>query len=198
MKGAFVSAAVTQDQELFGVRPRWSNTCCRLHADKKRLLQTVGEQKLISLHPSYICVYLYRMANYLHRRGHNLLARAVWQVNFLLTGADVSPAAEIGEGLLILSPAGISLMGRAGRNLTVMPCAGFGGEMGTFDDVGAGPGLPWLGDDVILEPHSGILGAIRVGHRVRVCAGVVLTKPSPDDTVVEGPVPRFLSRRVSP
>jgi serine O-acetyltransferase len=138
---------------------------------------------------------LYRIAHHLFRRGHTLSSRIVWQINFLVTGADISPASELGPGLLILMPAGVALMGRAGRNLTVMPCAGLGGEMGSFSDVGAGPGLPYLGDDVVLESHSGVLGPVRVGNRVRIRPHIALVHDAPDDTIAEGPPPRFFKRR---
>src|SRR4029077_20112239 len=111
---------------------------------------------------------------------------------------DISPPAELGEGLVIMSPAGTAISGVADRNLTLMPCAGVGGEVGRWEDVGAGPGLPVLGSDVVLEPHCGVLGPIRVGHRVRLCAGVVVTRDVADDTMVEGPALRFLRRRDLP
>lgn len=174
----------------------WADVQNRLQADRRRLLEAFGDNAgPLAFHPSFVCVWLYRVANYQWRRGRPVLARCFWQLNFLLTGADISPATEIGEGLLILSPAGVALMGTAGRNLTVMPCSGFGGEMGRPEDIGAGPGLPLLEDDVVLEPHCGILGPVRVGSRVRVGAGAILTKDVPDDTVVEGPPPRFVGRR---
>jgi serine O-acetyltransferase len=146
-------------------------------------------------HPSFICVLLYRISRHLLLRRHSLAARVVWQLNFLITGADVSPAAELGEGLLIMSPAGTSLMGVAGKNLTVMPCSGIGGEMGTLQDIGAGPGLPVLQDDVLLEPHAGVLGPVRVGSRVRVRAGQVLTKDAPDDSDIVGPAARLTTQK---
>jgi serine acetyltransferase len=180
-------------------RMGWNETRARMRADYRRLAAVLQRQQgaaaMVRLHPSYICVFLYRISHYLLRGGHWLGARAVWQLNFMLTGADISPAADIGEGLLILSPAGVALMGAAGRNLTVMPCGGIGGEMGSLEDVGAGPGLPLLQDDVVLEPHGGVLGPVRVGNRVRVRAGVVLTKDAPDDSDIEGPAPRFIGRR---
>jgi serine O-acetyltransferase len=154
-----------------------------------------GSAFALSLHPSFLCVFLYRISNYLTRRGLALVARAVWQLNFLITGADISPGCNFGGGLLIVSPAGTSLMGSAGKNMTVMPCSGIGGEMGSDLDVGAGPGLPLLQDDVLLEPHAGILGPVRVGNRVRVRAGVVLTKDAPDDADVVGAAPRFIARK---
>jgi len=179
-------------------RLRWSEVRARLRADRRRLLDVLERQPggavMPALHPAYVCVFLYRVSNYLWRRGRPLAARVVWQINFLVTGADISPAAEAGGGLLILSPSGAAMMGRAGRNLTLMPCAGLGGEMGTVEDIGAGPGLPFVQDDVVLEPHSGVLGPVRVGNRVRVRAGVVLTKDAPDDSVAEIVSPRFIRR----
>jgi acetyltransferase-like isoleucine patch superfamily enzyme len=86
-------------------------------------------------------------------------------------------------------------MGHAGRNLTVMPCAGLGGEIGRRHDAGAGPGVPFLGDDVVLEPHCGVLGPVRVGNRVRVPAGIGLTRDVPDDAILEGARVRLLPRR---
>ena len=149
-------------------------------------------------HPSFVCALLFRLSNHSYRAGHQRLARLVWHLNVIATGADISEPNDIGEGLLITSPPGTAITAKAGRNLTVMPCAGLGGELGRWEDVGAGPGLPVLGDDVTLEPHSGVLGPVRIGHRVRLTAGTVVTQDVPDDTIVEGPRPRFVRRRDLP
>lgn len=173
----------------------WTEVKTLLAADRERLTRTLGPHACcLSLHPSYLCAFLYRISNYFWQRRSFFSARLVWQMNFWLTGADISPGCEIGAGMLILAPAGTAMMGRAGRNLTVMSCSGFGGEMGSLADIGAGPGLPYLEDDIVLEPHTAVLGPIRVGNRVRVRAGVILTKEAPDDTVIEGPPPRFHKR----
>jgi serine O-acetyltransferase len=169
-------------------------TIACLKADKRRLVSLHGGTG-ISFHPSFICVTLHRVSHHFFQSGHTLLARLVGQLNEMLTGADVSPAAEFGEGLVILTPPGIALSGKAGRNLTVMPCAGLGGELGRTEDVGGGPGLPVLGDDVVLEPHGGALGPVRIGSRVRVGAGVLVTTDVPDDSIVEGPRPRVMAQK---
>lgn len=182
-------------------RLTWRQTTGRLRADRRRLgevlavAQAAGSPVAITLHPSFICVLLYRISNHFYRAGHKYVARFFWQLNFLLTGADISEPADIDEGLVIMSPPGTAIMAKVGRNLTVMPCAGLGGELGRREDVGAGPGLPVVGDDVILEPHSGVLGPVVVGHRVRVPAGIGITRDVPDDTLLQGLEVRFLSRR---
>src|SRR5438105_5363064 len=108
------------------------------------------------MHPSFLCVLFYRLSNHFFRAGNKRIARVFWHLNMLITGADISPPVDLGGGLVIMTPAGTAIMGNAGRNLTVMACAGLGGEIGRHEDIGAGPGLPVLGDDVILEPHCGV------------------------------------------
>lgn len=169
-------------------------TISRIRADWGRLEEILGRR--ILFHVSLLCVLLYRISNHLFRARRRYLARMVWHANTVLTGADISPPADLGEGLVVLGPAGTAIMARAGRNLTVMPLAGIGSELGRRQDVGAGPGLPVLGDDVILEPHSGVLGPVRIGDRVRVGAGALATTDLEDDTRLEAPPPRFIKKRV--
>jgi serine O-acetyltransferase len=181
------------------MRLTWKQTCARLRVDHARLLLLLAARhpdppRRAWLHPSFVCVFLYRISNYFYRSDHKWLARILWHANLLLTGADISEPADLGEGLVICSPAGVAIMGTAGRNLTVMACAGLGAELGRHEDIGAGPGFCLIGDDVTLEPHSGILGPVRAGNRVRVGAGIALTHDVPDDTIVQGPPPRFIRR----
>jgi serine O-acetyltransferase len=180
-------------------RLSWAQTFSRIGADRRRLetlLKVEHERRgSVVFHPSFVCVFLYRISNHFFRAGHRYSARFVWHLNAMVTGADISEPADLGEGLVIMNAPGTAIMATAGKNLTVMPCAGLGGEVGRREDIGAGPGLPLLGDDVTLEPHAGVLGPVKVGHRVRVPAGIALTQDVSDDMVVEGPKPRFLHRR---
>jgi serine O-acetyltransferase len=175
----------------------WGETRRRMRADRARLAAVLeqwsgGPPAAIGLHPAHHCAVLYRLANHFARRGRRLTARFLWNLNFLLTGADISEYADLGEGLVILAPPGAVIAGKAGRNLTLMPCSGIGGEVGRFEDIGAGPGLAVLGDEVLIEPHAGVLGPFRIGDRVRIPAGVVITQDIPPDTVLDTPRVRFL------
>jgi serine O-acetyltransferase len=178
----------------------WKQTLARLRADRERLSMFLGSlgcqnPRWLILRPSFLCVFLYRVSNHFYRRDHRYTARFFWHLNVILTGADISAPNDLEGGLLVVSPPGIAIMGKAGRNLTVMPCAGLGSELGRWEDIGAGPGLPVLGDDVTLEPHSGVLGPARIGNRVRIRAGIAVTCDVSDDTLVEGPRPRIIKRR---
>ncbi|NLF30214.1 MAG: hypothetical protein GX591_04910 [Planctomycetes bacterium] len=175
----------------------------RLRCDHRRVVEQLGRQsarprRWAPLHPSFVCVLLHRISRWLFGRRRYYLARAVWHLNLLLTGADISENSDLGGGLLVVQPAGLAIMARAGRNLTVMPNAGLGGELGRDDDVGAGPGLPVVGDDVVLGAHAGILGPVRVGSRVLIRPGCAVLSDVPDDTLVEVPAPRRFPRKDTP
>jgi serine O-acetyltransferase len=177
----------------------WNETRARIRADRARLRAVIGAQTgesnpSLTLHPASLCVTLYRISNHFFRSGHRQLARLFWQLNVMLTGADISPRSDLGKGLVILGPAGVALSADAGRNLTIMPLAGIGSEIDRDSDIGAGPGLPVLGDDVILEPLAGILGPVRIGHRVRITGSTFVADDVANDSRVEGPRPRFLRR----
>jgi serine O-acetyltransferase len=177
-----------------------AETRARLAADRARL-QAAGAGAEVGhgvrgawlwLHPSWQCVWLHRWSHHAWRNGHPRWARLLWHLNTVLTGADISPPADLGPGLLVQLPMGVACSGRAGRNLTLMACAGLGSELGRRDDIGAGPGLPVLGDDVLIEPHGGVLGPVRVGDRVHIASGMALTVDAPADCRVEWPAPRVV------
>jgi serine O-acetyltransferase len=136
---------------------------------------------------------MYRWSHYLHLTGHKYGARVLWHLNGLVTGADIPPPIEIGPGFLIPCPSGAAVAGKAGRNFTVMMCSGIGGELGRHEDIGAGSGLPLLGDDVFMEPRTGVLGPVRVGNRVRIKAGATVTTDVADDVVACAPPARFFT-----
>ena len=184
-------------------RLTWKQTFARIRADRKRLEQILDDGEgntppFLMFHPSFVCVFLYRISNHFFRGGHKYVARFFWQCNAFVTGADISPPAELGEGLVILSPPGTAIMAKVGRNFTLMPLSGLGSELGRREDIGAGPGLPVVGDDVVMEPYTGVLGPIHIGDRVRITALAVAVKDVPDDTIVEGGQVRFLKRRDLP
>jgi serine O-acetyltransferase len=180
-------------------RLSWTETRARLRSDRERLRALRAQ---LAPYPSkgefcsaaFMSVLLYRLSNHLYRANHRWSARVIWHLNVLLTGADISEPADIGSGFVVLHPPGISIMGRAGRNLTVMACCGIGGEVGRQDDVSGWPGTPLLGDDIIMEPHSGIIGPVTIGSRVRVCSGAMVSRDVPADSVVEGPRVKILRR----
>jgi serine O-acetyltransferase len=182
-------------QNLPADRP-WRETRRRLELDRRRLAR--ADKKGTTATPSFpafTCVRLFRWSHYCHFRGWRRVSRWLWLANAYLTGADISPACEIGGGLFIPHPAGISLHCRAGDDLTLMAMTGIAtsldadGRLRGLDEASS------LGDGVRLAHHSGIYGAVGVGSRVRILPGCIVTKPVAPDTIL---VPRHLKFRRTP
>jgi serine O-acetyltransferase len=131
-----------------------------------------------------LSVALFRRAAARHRGGSKRRARALWRANMYLTGSDLAPDAVVGPGLVVPYPAGVSLFGTAGEDLTMHAQTMLVPEIDA-----AGPrrlsSAPLVGDRVTLDPHSGICGAARVGGDVRLLAGCILRDDAPDGVLVE-------------
>ena len=167
----------------------WNETRCRLKQDRRRVRAMVlskfsSPPAILLFHPPYLCMVLYRTAHFFWRRGFGKIARFFTQLNSLVTGVDIHPHTELGGGMLIPHPVAVTVSGRAGSNFTMMPLSGIG-MLPRAKDVGAGPGLPVLGDDVWLGPGCGVIGPLRVGDRSRVAAGAAVTRNVRPDCLVE-------------
>lgn len=165
-----------------------------MREDRRRLREIAkGDPRLgafLLFSPSYQAVWLHRWSHYFFYRGNRLLARLLWHINLGLTGADISPISNVEGGFVLLYPLCVILVGKAGRNLTVYGQVGIGGGISSAD-IGAGPGLPVLGNDVTLEFGSLVLGPINVGDNVRLGARCVITTGIPEGSVVESKKPKI-------
>jgi serine O-acetyltransferase len=173
----------------------WTETRARMRADRARLeahCAAAGD----TIRPGRLaaprtCVALYRVSRFCYARGWRARARLLWQLNLWLTGADLSPLADLGPGLVVIHPVAVTLVGSAGRDLTVEGWGGLGGGL-ELRDVGAGPGLPLLGDSVRLAHGAMVLGAVRIGDRATIGAGCTVTDDVPADHVVSSAGVRVL------
>jgi serine acetyltransferase len=134
--------------------------------------------RLWFIDPAWAAVLLYRLSALAWGRGYLKLGRLMMQVNSLVTGIDIQPASRLGPGLLIPTPCGVTISGRAGRNLTVLALSGVGGT-NEGKDAGAGPGLPVLGDDVTIGPFCGLQNGILVGDGASTEGGAGALKDVP-------------------
>ena len=172
----------------------WQDTRERLRHDKQRLLDYARQAGVNGInwpsaswslwfYPAYQCVLLHRLSHFFFSNGHRLPARLLWHLNCILTGADISPNTDIAGGLLIKSPIRVTAVGRAGENLTIDGHGGFGGGRSS-NDIGAGPGLPIVGDNVTIRYGSMILGPVYIGNQVILEARTNISKNIPDNTRV--------------
>jgi serine acetyltransferase len=169
------------------VKLSFKETRRRMRVDKERLLSKCKELglpiKSVTFSTAYICVFLYRLSRYMYVHERTFIARFIWQFNMLLTGADISPICDLGEGLMVVHPVAVTIVGSAGDRLTVEGLGGMGGGM-DMTDIGAGPGLPVLGDDVTMAHGSMVLGPVRLGNQVHIGAGNTVVKNVPSQSEV--------------
>jgi serine O-acetyltransferase len=158
-----------------------------LRRDRERLLRWRERQGLdagwLVFDPSYQAVWLHRWSAFMFSRGRRLTARFLWHLNVFLTGADISPLSRFGAGLLICYPSTVVLFCTAGEELTVGAQAVTGGGL-SGRDIGAGPGLPVLGDDVDLGVGAMVLGPVRIGSRARIGARCTVVDDLPNAACV--------------
>lgn len=175
-----------------------AETLARLAQDRERLRGYMATDPRMAsgwlwANPSYQAVWLHRWSRYFFCRGNRWLARLLWHLNLMLTGADLSPISDVKGGFLMVSPLCVVWVGSAGRNLTLLGQGGCGGGLSRAD-IGAGPGLPVFGDDVVLGVGAMVLGAVRIGNGARLGARCAVTDDIPDGAEVLPPKSRVRRR----
>ena len=134
------------------------------------------------LTPELLCLFLYRMAHFLHVTGWGRLAAGVTRFNFLLHKVSITPSSCIGPGCRLSHPAGVMFHGRAGRELTLFSLAVCCPQEPSIRHV-AETG-PCLGDRVTVGAHAVLLGPITVGSDTKIAFSVRLDHDTPPGVLV--------------
>ena len=113
------------------------------------------------------------------------------KLNSFLGGCLIGRGATFGPGFVLIHSNGvvINTAVRGGRDVMIEHQVTIGAERGLS---------PVLGDDVFIGAGAKVLGAIRVGSRVRIGANAVVVKDVPDDTTAVGVPATYKARRVAP
>lgn len=144
----------------------------------------------------------FRLEQYVYRRigkpGHVL--RPVWHAcrfagsvyQWLLCSSNLPGTASIGPGLRLPHPQGIIIAGTAeiGAFCTVYQGVSVAWS-GFYSTV---PGLPKIGDCVLLGAGAIVLGDVTIGSYVLVGAGTTVTRSVPAYSRVTGPPPTVMAR----
>ena len=139
--------------------------------------------EVVFCYPGFRAVRRHRRAHRAYEKGHFFWARLISARTKRLTGIDIHPGAQIGEGLFIDHGTGVVIGETAvlGKNVTLYQGVTLGG---TGKDTGKRH--PTLGDDVVVGAGAKVLGPITLGNHVKVGAGAVVLKDVPAQCTVVG------------
>ncbi|MCU0241129.1 MAG: serine O-acetyltransferase [Vicinamibacteria bacterium] len=150
--------------------------------------------EILLCYPGLHAVWGYRVARWFWLRSFKLLARLISQSVRQMTGIEIHPGAQIGDGFFIDHGMGVVIGETAeiGNDVTIYHGVTLGGT-----SLAKGKRHPTLRDRVVVGTGAKILGAIEIGEDSRVGANAVVVKPVPPNSVVVG-VPGEVVRRSRP
>jgi serine O-acetyltransferase len=138
--------------------------------------------EVLFCYPGLHALWLHRVAHRLHHLGLPLLPRFIAQLGRFLTGIEIHPGAQMGQGVFIDHGAGVvigetAIVGDYALIYQGVTLGGTGKETGKRH--------PTLGENVVVGAGAKVLGNIHLGDHVRIGAGsVVLRDVSSHHTVV--------------
>lgn len=147
--------------------------------------------EVLLLYSGLHALMLYRLSHAFHRSGHYFAARLVSQSGRFLTGIEIHPGAEIGEGLFIDHGSGVVIGETAiiGDNCTLYQGVTLGGT-----GKETGKRHPTLGDGVMVGAGAKLLGNFTVGDGAKIAAGAVVLGDVPAEATAVG-IPARVVRR---
>ena len=164
-------------------------TLGNIRSDYRRLAKALGVELTVSriffsaISPTIMALTLYRISRYFYSIKLRPIAWLLYVFNCYLTGADISPSCMIGHSCLIGHANGVVLTCRLGNNVTVYGRNGVGGGR-QQGDIGGGPGLPVVEDDVIIGWGASIVGTIRIGRGSTIGMHTLVIHDVPPDSIV--------------
>ena len=139
--------------------------------------------EVLLLYSGLHALMLYRLSHALHRSGHYFAARLVSQSGRFLTGIEIHPGAEIGEGLFIDHGSGVVIGETAiiGDNCTIYQGVTLGGT-----GKETGKRHPTLMNNVIVGAGAKVLGPFTVGEGAKIAANAVVLNAIPEYSTAVG------------
>jgi serine O-acetyltransferase len=144
-------------------------------------------------YPGLHAIWGYRIAHWLWRHHLKLVGRLLSQVTRSITGIEIHPGAEIGQGLFIDHGMGVVIGETAeiGEDVTLYHGVTLGGT-----SLEKGKRHPTLGDRVVVGAGAKILGAIIIGADTRIGANAVVVRSVPANSVVVGVPGQNIARSI--
>src|SRR6266516_910856 len=157
----------------------------RAARDRDPAARDVGQVELLATWPGIHALLAHRVAHALAGAGIPLLPRSISMLARAITGIEIHPAAQVGEGLFIDHGMGVVVGETAdiGDNVTLYQGVTLGGT-----GFATGKRHPTVQDNVTIGSGAKLLGPITIGHGAKIGANsVVITDVPPNCTVVGNP-----------
>ena len=156
-----------------------------IQAAKDRDPAATSTLEVIFTYPGFHARQLHRLSHNLHSHGLRLPARLISHLGRALTGIEIHPCAQIGEGFFIDHGMGV-VIGETtviGDNCHLYQGVTLGGT-----STRRAKRHPTLGDGVVVGAGAKVIGAVNIGTGSKIGAGsVVVTNVPPNATVVGVP-----------
>ncbi|ADG81156.1 serine O-acetyltransferase [Thermincola ferriacetica] len=139
--------------------------------------------EVILCYPGLHAILLHRVAHYLYKKGLVVLPRLISQFSRWLTGIEIHPGAQIGDGFFIDHGTGV-VIGETtiiGNNVTIYQGVTLGGT-----GKEKGKRHPTIGNNVVISAGAKVLGNIKIGDNTKIGAGSVVLRDTPPNTTVVG------------
>jgi serine O-acetyltransferase len=145
----------------------------------------VSSLEVLAAWPGVHALLSHRVAHVLHEAGVPIVPRTLALVTRAVTGIEIHPAAQIGEGLFIDHGNGVVVgeTAQIGENVTLYQGVTLGGT-----GFATGKRHPTVQDNVTIGSGAKLLGPITIGHGAKIGANsVVIHDVPPNSTVVGNP-----------
>lgn len=154
--------------------------------------------EVLFCYPGLQSLLFHRLAHWLYNLGLPLIPRLISHLARFLTGIEIHPGAQIGQGVFIDHGMGVvigetAIIGDYTLIYQGVTLGGTGKESGKRH--------PTLGENVVVGAGAKVLGNIQIGNEVRIGAGSVVLRDVPSDCTVVGVPGRIIYRsgvRVNP
>jgi serine O-acetyltransferase len=154
-----------------------------IEAAQERDPAATSALEVVLAYPGFHARQLHRLAHFLHQRRQRVPARVISHLSRTLTGIEIHPGAEIGDGFFIDHGMGVVIgeTTQIGDNCHLYQGVTLGGT-----STKRMKRHPTLGDNVVVGAGAKLIGAIDVGNNVRIGAGSVVVSNVPDNATVVG------------
>ncbi len=139
--------------------------------------------EILATWPGVQAILVYRLAHRLYCRRLPLVPLGISYFSRVITGIEIHPGAQIGQGFFIDHGAGVVIGETAeiGDNVTLYQGVTLGGT-----GFQAGKRHPTIEDNVTIGSGAKLLGPVTVGHGAKIGANTVVVEDVPSRSTVVG------------